>query len=83
MELVRSLGADKVIDYTQQDFAQGGETYDLILHVLGKGSFSRCQGSPLRRSGTQKGQHRHRGAACGSVRPAKRKPTRLTSINLT
>jgi NADPH:quinone reductase-like Zn-dependent oxidoreductase len=45
MEFVKSLGADKVIDYTQEDFAQSGETYDLILDVLGKSSFSRCKGS--------------------------------------
>jgi NADPH:quinone reductase-like Zn-dependent oxidoreductase len=45
MAFVQSLGADKVIDYTQEDFTQNGETYDLILDVLGKSSFSRCQGS--------------------------------------
>jgi NADPH:quinone reductase-like Zn-dependent oxidoreductase len=44
--LVKSLGADKVIDYTQADFTQNGETYDIILDtVVGKTSFSRCQGS--------------------------------------
>ena len=45
LEFVRNLGADKVIDYTKADFTQNGETYDLILDVLGKSSFSRCQGS--------------------------------------
>ena len=43
LELVRSLGADKVIDYTQEDFTQSGETYDLIFDILGKSSFSRCK----------------------------------------
>ena len=45
LEFVKSLGADKVIDYTEEDFTQNGETYDLILDVLGKSSFSRCKGS--------------------------------------
>lgn len=44
--LVKSLGADKVIDYTQEDFTKNGETYDIILDtVVGKTSFSRCKGS--------------------------------------
>lgn len=42
---VKSLGANKVIDYTEEDFTQTGETYDLIFDVLGKSSFSRCKSS--------------------------------------
>ncbi|MBN1292640.1 MAG: NAD(P)-dependent alcohol dehydrogenase [Candidatus Latescibacteria bacterium] len=45
IELVKSLGADKVIDYTKDDFTQNGETYDLIFDILGKSSFSRCKRS--------------------------------------
>ena len=45
LEMVKSLGADKVIDYTQEDYTRSGETYDLILDTVGKTSFSRCRKS--------------------------------------
>jgi len=46
LELVKSLGADKVIDYTKQDFTRNGETYDIIVDtVVGKTSFARCKNS--------------------------------------
>ena len=45
LDFVKSLGADKVIDYTKEDFTQNGETYDLIFDILGKSSFSRCKNS--------------------------------------
>jgi len=44
-EMVKSLGADKVIDYTKEDFTKTGEIYDLIFDAVGKTTFSRCKSS--------------------------------------
>ena len=45
VELVRSLGADEVVDYQKQDYTKNGETYDVILDAVGFHSFSHCRGS--------------------------------------
>ena len=43
VDMVRSIGADHVIDYTHEDFAQGGERYDLIFDNVGNRSPSECR----------------------------------------
>ena len=50
LEWVKSLGADKVIDYTREDFAKSGETYDIIFDAVAKTSSSRCK-RVLRKNG--------------------------------
>jgi NADPH:quinone reductase-like Zn-dependent oxidoreductase len=45
VEMVKSLGADKVIDYTQDDFTESADTYDVIFDAVIKTSFSRCKKS--------------------------------------
>ena len=43
VELVRSLGADRVIDYTAEDFTRDTQTYDVVLDAVGKSSFGHCK----------------------------------------
>jgi NADPH:quinone reductase-like Zn-dependent oxidoreductase len=45
VEVVRSLGADEVLDYTVEDFAVNGQTYDVVFDAVGKKSFRECKGS--------------------------------------
>lgn len=51
VELVKSLGADKVIDYTSEDFSRDGGTYDVIFEAVNKSTFSACMKS-LKKDGT-------------------------------
>jgi NADPH:quinone reductase-like Zn-dependent oxidoreductase len=50
LEMVKSLGADKVIDYTKEDFTKTGQTYDIIFDAVAKSSFSSCKAA-LKREG--------------------------------
>lgn len=49
VDLVRSIGASKVIDYTKEDFAQSGNSWDVIVDTTGSAPFSRCE--PVLRAG--------------------------------
>ena len=51
IELVKSLGADKVIDYTRDNFSDSGESYDVIFEAVNKSSFSACM-KLLKKDGT-------------------------------
>jgi NADPH:quinone reductase-like Zn-dependent oxidoreductase len=43
VDLARSLGADRVVDYTREDFTESGERYDLLLDIAGTRSLSACE----------------------------------------
>jgi NADPH:quinone reductase-like Zn-dependent oxidoreductase len=51
LDMLRSIGADHVVDYTQEDFTKNGEIYDVIFDVIGKISFSRSEKS-IKQDGT-------------------------------
>jgi NADPH:quinone reductase-like Zn-dependent oxidoreductase len=43
IEMIKSLGADHVIDYTKEDFTKNGQVYDFVLDVVGKSSYFKCK----------------------------------------
>jgi len=52
LDLVKSLGADEVVDYTKEDFSKAGRVYDMVVETVGKAGYSRClrclkRGRPL------------------------------------
>jgi len=70
LELVKSLGADQVIDYTREDFTNNGQTYDIIYDTVGKRSFAECKGS-LTDDGTYLTTVPTPGIMLKALRPAK------------
>ena len=65
LELVRSLGADRVIDYTQQDFTEGDETYDVVFDAVDKLSSARAK-RPLKETGVYLNVNKDSGSGGGS-----------------
>ncbi len=70
LDMLRSIGADQVIDYTQADFTKSGQTYDVIFDVVGKSSFSRSV-----RALRQNGRY-----LLGNPRPSQKVRGRWTSM---
>ncbi|MCX6558880.1 MAG: NAD(P)-dependent alcohol dehydrogenase [Candidatus Aminicenantes bacterium] len=65
LEMVRSLGADRVIDYTQQDFTAGDKTYDVVFDAVGKLLPSRAR-RPLKKTGVYLNVNKDAGSKGGS-----------------
>jgi NADPH:quinone reductase-like Zn-dependent oxidoreductase len=65
LEVVRSLGADRVIDYTRQDFTEGDETYDVVFDAVDKFPSSRAK-RPLTKTGVYLNVNKDSGSGGGS-----------------
>jgi NADPH:quinone reductase-like Zn-dependent oxidoreductase len=70
LELVRSLGADEVVDYTREDFAKAREAYDIILDTTGTAPLARCEAS-LKHGGRLVAVRGSLAQALGMERPSK------------
>ena len=70
LDLVRAIGADRVIDYTGEDFAAAGETYEIILDTTGTASLARCE-QALKPGGRLVAVQGMLAQALGMERPAK------------
>lgn len=97
LEMVKSLGADKVIDYTKEDFTKNGQAYDIIFDTVGKSSFSSCKDSltengiylttvpspaiMLQMLQTSMTGGKKVGIAATGLRPSKEKAKELTFLN--
>jgi NADPH:quinone reductase-like Zn-dependent oxidoreductase len=76
LDLVRSIGADKVIDYTKEDFAKDRDLYDIILDTTGTASFSRCENA-LKQGGRLVAVQGSLAQALGLQRPSKHSGKRV------
>jgi NADPH:quinone reductase-like Zn-dependent oxidoreductase len=76
LDLVRSIGADKVIDYTRKDFAEAFEVYDIILDTTGTASFRRCENA-LKQGGRLLMVQGSLAQALGMERPSKESRKRV------
>ncbi|MAT38532.1 MAG: NAD(P)-dependent alcohol dehydrogenase [Ectothiorhodospiraceae bacterium] len=81
VELVTSLGADNVIDYTKEDFLQSGGTYDIIFDVAAKETFPACK-SALTESGVYLRTAPNIGVFLGGVFGSSGKKARFTAAGL-
>jgi len=70
LELVRSIGADSVIDYTREDFARSGQTWDIIVDTTATAPFARCENA-LKQNGRLLVVHGSFAQALGMERPSK------------
>ena len=80
MDLVRSIGADEVIDYTTEDFTRIGQRYDLMLDIAGSRSALAC-----RRVLTPKGTyvaHRREGRPMASARRSRVRGGRAVAVRV-
>ena len=81
LEVMKSIGADKVIDYTKEDFTENGESYDVIFDVIGKSSFSSRLGS-LKKKGIYLLANPKISLINRDKRVAKRNDKKLISMNM-
>ncbi len=81
LEMVKSLGADDVIDYTREDFTRNGRAYDLIFDTVARRSFAACKGSL-----TDNGVYLTTGPAFAPIlqllRPAKNRKAKFMAAGL-
>jgi hypothetical protein len=79
VDMVRSLGADRVIDYTKGDFIQTGQKYDIVFQLAGTRSPSECRRA-LASRGDARPEQRRVGRALDRVPGSHRHSARLVAV---